>query len=194
MKTKLLGFICLFFLGMTQPVSAEPDLSAQELLQWSKRHLLLQPFQVVEKLDDSDPDFVSGLTTRLGKIDYQVYLDPNEVVERERIQYRPACFEADSPGCQGQIHFDRAPDSNASRLIRLLWGEKVLNDFLNSQLMLSDTVSGEKRWYQGQLFNYETWHFHNDVNAHFAVVSKGAGQSERIQQYQACLQTQCRSF
>ena len=195
MKKKLwVGLTSLVVLGLACPALSAPDLSSSELLRWSQTQLLLQPFKLVEKLDDSDPDFVSELSTRLGKIDYQVYLDQNDVVARERIQYRPKCFEEDLPGCQGYIHFDRTPKTNAARIIQLIWGESILNDFLNAQLILSDTASGEKRWYQGQLFNYETWHFHNDVNAHFSVVSKGFGQAERIQQYQACLQTQCRAF
>ena len=163
-------------------------------MSWSKGHLILEPIQVSERLDDTDPDFSSQLKTRHGLIDYQAYLGTDNLVEHERIQYRPRCFALDTPGCAGSVHFVPNSGTNAARLIELLWGAEVLDDFLNAQLMLTDTISGEQKWYQGKIYNYETWHYGDMVNADFSIVSKRSPQSLRIQRYQSCLKDQCRSF
>lgn len=191
---RALGASIVLGLGLSTSAVAAPDNSLEELLQWSKGHLILEPLQVVERLDERDPDFDSAFQTKHGQITYQAFLGRDNLVERERIQYRPRCFDADAPGCAGVVHFVPEAGTNAARLIELLWGSDVLNDFLNAQLMFTDTTSGEQQWYQGKLYNYETWHFGNKVNANFSIVSKRSPQSERIKQYQACLKDQCRTF
>ena len=181
-------------LGLATPAIAKPDMGLESLMQWSKNHLILEPLQVVERLDEADPDFSTQLETRHGLLNYQAYLGSDNVVEQERIQYRPRCFAADKPGCAGVVHFAPTAGTNAARLIELLWGADVLEDFMNAQLMLTDTTSGEQQWYQGKLYNYETWHYGDKVNANFSIVSKRSPQAERIKQYQACLKDQCRAF
>lgn len=193
-RIKSLGIAIAFSLGFSQSAIAAPDSSLEALLQWSKGHLILEPLRVVERLDETDPDFSSQLQTKHGQIDYQAFLGDDNLVERERIQYRPSCFTEDMPGCAGTVYFKPQTGTNAARLIELLWGAEVLNDFLNAQLMLTDSTSGEQQWYQGKLYNYETWHYGNNVNANFSIVSKRSPQAERIQQYQACLKNQCRTF
>ncbi|MCM1984102.1 hypothetical protein [Lyngbya confervoides] len=186
--------LLLPWLGVCPPAMAQPDVPVQTLVEWSQDHLLLAPLQKVDKVRPQDPDFESQLVTSRGKVRYEVRVDPDDFVQAERIQYRPQCFEADTPGCKGSIQFDPEASGNGWKLIEFLWGSDVLEDFRGAKLMLTDTVSGTQKWYQGQRYNYETWHFRDNLNAHFSVISKRSSQAERIQAYQTCLKEMCQFF
>jgi hypothetical protein len=178
----------------TRLTHAEPEQPQEEVLTWSKGHTLLEPLTFFEKLKPTDADYVATATTSSGKLTFSLFVSADGFSQEERLDYRPECFEDDKPGCQGAIQFDNSEEINGRTLIRNIWGEEILEDFSQAQLMLTDTLSGTQRWYQGKRFNYETWHFGNNVNARFTVVSKRLPQQTRIQDYKTCLKQMCQSF
>ena len=66
MRKQWLVLGSLISLTFAQSALAVPDLSAQEFLQWSKRHLLLQPIQVVTFLNDIFSRFDACLQKYVG--------------------------------------------------------------------------------------------------------------------------------
>ncbi len=181
-------------LGFCSAALATPDTHQETLLSWAKNHSFLPSLTFVEKLKQTDPDFETRVPTSQGTLHFSAHLSPDEFVEYERIQYRPSCFETDTPGCQGTLDFEPNTQTNGVNLIKFIWGNEIFEDFQSAQLMMTDNSSGTQKWYQGRLYNYETWHFRDNVNAHFAVVSKRSPQGQRIQKYQACLKEMCQYF
>ncbi len=229
MFAKVIFASVLIVMGVAPTVLATPETHQETLLTWIKNHALLQPLKFVEKLKVTDPDFESQFSTSQGTVYFSANIGNDEFVEYERIQYRPSCFEADTPGCQGMLQFEsknqspkntvpanpvsngtgpisKVPENksidsnvtesvvNGQNLIKLIWGNEILEDFLSAKLMMTDDISGVKRWYQGRLYNYETWHFRDNINAHFAIVSKRSPQAKRIEEYKACLKEMCQYF
>ncbi len=130
-------------------------------------------------------DFDSSTPLNDGRIHLTVFLNPQGRVTSETIDYRPTC--SSSPACFGNIRFEKALGATGHRLIQQVWGQDILDDFKASTLMQTVADSGAKRWYQGKLYNYETWHYTNYTIAHFTIVSKRDKQANRIQQYVYCV-------
>ena len=84
------------------------------------------------------------------------------------------------------LRFEKANRSSGQNLINTVWGQEVLSDFRLSKLMETISTRGTTRWYQGKIYNYETWHHTNNTIVHFGVVSKEADQGTRIKEYIRC--------
>lgn len=124
-----------------------------------------------------------------GTVHLTISMNDQGTVEAENIDYRPDCYSA--PNCSGTVHFEKADRADGQELITTIWGQEVLEDFQASTLIETDTTTGTKRWYQGNLYNYETWHYDNYTIVHFGVVSKQTAQTERIERYRYCLRNYC---
>jgi len=177
------------------PASALPDMRVTQLNNWSRNIPAIESLKRVKKVAPSQSEYSSKLILnggiRKGRTELHVYLfedDNNSLVESETLDYRVLC--SGNP-CRGKIRFEKSDKTDGKSWIREVWGEKILDDFLKSQLKKEYTQSGTYRWYQGAIYNYETWHYSNYSIVQFSVVSKNAPQSERIKEFQYCLQNFC---
>lgn len=164
---------CFSFSGIAQ---ALPDITSDAVSDWYQRN------RTIETTDG---------TARLS-----VFFNAQNNVEEEVIDYRPKCYL--SPGCFGKVNFRIVNTSGGQiegellargdNLIKILWGQKILDDFKTSTLVetFSDQKDDTKCWYQGKLYNYETWHYTNDTIVHFGVISKKSDQAKRIKEYIRC--------
>lgn len=164
---------CFSFSGIAQ---ALPDSTFEDISAWYKRNRMI-------KIDD-------------GVARLSVFFNPQNKVEEETLDYRPKCYL--SPDCLGRVNFRIVNTSGGQiegeiiargdNLIKTVWGQEVLDDFKTSKLVntFSERKNDTKRWYQGKLYNYETWHYTDDRIVHFSVVSKQSDQAKRIQEYSRC--------
>jgi hypothetical protein len=129
-------------------------------------------------------DFDSSTKKEGGTVSLSIFLDNRKIVETEAIDFRPDCYS--SLNCSGNIRFEKSSSSGAHALIKSVWNQKVLDDFKSSTLVKTISGTGTQRWYQGRIYNYETWHYNNYTIAHFSVVSKQSSQSDRIERYAYC--------
>lgn len=169
------------FAGAAQ---ALPDMKSDEVVAWVKSNRLVVPLRPTQKYEAGMSDFDSSTQVKDGAFHLTVFLDAQGKVETEVIDYRPSCYP--SSECRGAVRFEKANRSSGQNLIKTVWGQAVLDDFKSSTLMETLSASGTKRWYQGKIYNYETWHYTNNTIAHFGVVSKRADQSTRIREYTHC--------
>ncbi len=175
--------------GFATMAQALPDMTATEVRRWFSRNTALTPLEQTQKYEPGMSDFDS--TTRMagGTVSLTVFLNEKRLVESETIDYRPGCYS--NPNCSGTIRFEQADRGGSLNLIKTVWGQTILNDFQTAQLVEMDTAAGTQRWYEGQLYNYETWHYTNGTIAHFSVVSRQSSQAERIRQYKYCSTHDC---
>lgn len=164
---------CFSFSGIAQ---ALPGMTSDAISAWYQRNRTI-------KIDDG--------TARLS-----VFFNAQNNVEEEVIDYRPKCYL--SPDCLGKVNFrivntsggqiEGAIIARGDNLIETVWGPKILDDFKASTLIetFSNRNDDTKRWYQGKLYNYETWHYTDDTIVHFRVVSKKSNQAKRIKEYIRC--------
>jgi hypothetical protein len=163
---------CFSFSGMAQ---ALPDMTANAVDAWFQRNRSIA---------------MENGTARLS-----VFFNAQNNVQEEVIDARPKCYL--SPDCFGTVLFQKVNSSggqieggaiaSGDNLIKKLWGQKILNDFKTSKLVETISDSGIKRWYQGKIYNYETWHYTDYTIVHFGVVSKKSDQAKRIREYKLCI-------
>jgi hypothetical protein len=163
---------CLSFSGIAQ---ALPDMTSDAVSAWFQRNRSIE---------------MENGTTRLA-----VLLNAERNVEAEFIDYRPKCYL--SADCVGTMLFQKVNSSggqieggaiaSGDNLIKKFWGQKILDDFKTSTLVETVSDSATKRWYQGKIYNYETWHDTDCTIASFGVVSKKSDQIKRIQDYKFCV-------
>ncbi len=169
---------------------ALPGMSVNEIINWSENHSIIQPFELNDQYNISEySNFNSSFKIINGTVSYSVFLNESKTVESENIDYRPNCYGTKS--CSGIVKFEQADTGNGETLIKDIWGEEIFNYFKTSQLIETDLDFGTKRWYQGKLYNYETWHYDNNTIVHFSIVSKQSSQPQRIQEYRYCLTNFC---
>lgn len=164
---------CLPFSSIAQ---ALPDMTSDAVSAWFERNRLIE---------------MGNGTARLS-----VFLNAQGNVETEVIDYRPKCYL--SPDCVGTVLFQRVNSSggqieggaisSGDNLIKKFWGQNILDDFKTSTLVEAVSDSGPKRWYQGKIYNYETWHYTDDTIVYFGVVSKKSDQVKRIREYKFCVE------
>lgn len=164
---------CFSFSGIAQ---ALPDRTFEDISTW---------YQSNRRIKTND-----------GTASLSVFFNPQKNVEQETIDYRPKCYLSED--CWGNVEFRIVNTSGGQiegerlargdNLINRVWGQEILDDFKTSRLV--DTFSNGnkdiKRWYQGKLYNYETWHSTYGTIVHFSVVSKKSDQAKRIQEYKRC--------
>lgn len=163
---------CFTFSGVAQ---ALPDMTSDAVDAWFQRNRSIE---------------MANGTARLS-----VFFNAQGNVETEIIDYRPKCYL--SPDCFGTVLFQKVNSSggqieggaisSGDNLIKNFWGQNILDDFKKSTLVETVSDSGPKRWYQGKLYNYETWHYTDQTIIHFGVVSKKSAQAKRIQEYKLCI-------
>ena len=171
----------LSFAGFAQ---ALPGMKSDEVIAWFKSNRSVGPFHPTEKYETEVSGFYSPIQVNDGNLSLTIFLDVQGTVETENIDYRPKCYP--SPECRGTTRFEKADRSSGQNLIKTVWGQEVLDDFKTSTFMETLSINGTNRWYQGKLYNYETWHYTNNTIVHFRVVSKRADQGTRIREYAHC--------
>lgn len=174
-------FSYLSFAGVAQ---ALPDMKSDEVVEWFKSNRSVAPLRPTQKYEAGMSDFDSSTQVKDGSLHLTVFLDAQGKVETEVIDHRPKCYP--SSECLGTVRFEKVNRSSGQNLIKTVWGQGVLDDFKSSKLMETLSVGGTKRWYQGKIYNYETWHYTNNTIVHFGVVSKKADQGARIREYTRC--------
>jgi hypothetical protein len=176
-------FACYFsFSGVAQ---ALPGMNADEVVEWFNDNRSVAPLHPTDKYEEGMSDFDSFNRVKDGSLHLTVFLDDNSQVLAETIDYRPECWQ--SSECRGMVRFEKADRSDGQNLIRSVFGQEILDDFQSSKLMESVYDFGPKRWYQGEIYNYETWHYENYKIVHFTVVSKKDNQGERIRGFRDSL-------
>ena len=182
-------------LSQQLPATALPDMNVSQSNNWSRNIPAIESLKRVKKVAPSQSEYSSRLIlsggTSTGITELHIYLfedNNNSLVETETLDYRVSCSK--NP-CRGKIRFEKSDKTDGKSWIQEVWGEKILDDFLKSQLSHEETQIGTYRWYQGTIYNYETWHYSNYSIVQFSVVSKNAPQSGRIKDYQYCLQNFC---
>lgn len=118
-----------------------------------------------------------------GKVHLTVFLDQIEKVETETIDYHPGCYWTGASDCSGLITFEPAKQGKGAELIQAIWGQAVRADFQAATLTKTHTNGDTYRWYQGQLYNYETFQVKGNTTAQFSVVSKNVTQRDLMQQF-----------
>jgi hypothetical protein len=171
----------LSFVGFAQ---ALPGMESDEVIAWFKTNRSIGPFLPTEKYETDVSGFYSPIQVNDGNLSLSIFLDVQGNVETEHIDYRPKCYP--SPECRGTTLFEKADRSSGKNLIKTVWGQEVLDDFKTSTFMETLSINGTNRWYQGKLYNYETWHYTNNTIIHFSVVSKRSDQGTRIRKYTYC--------
>ena len=151
-------------------VQALPGMKSDEAIAWFKSNRSAGYFRPTEKYETEVSGFYSPIQVNDGNLSLAIFLDVQGNVETEHIDYRPKCYP--SPECRGTTLFEKADRSSGKNLIKTVWGQEVLD--------------GTNRWYQGKLYNYETWHYTNNTIIHFSVVSKRSDQGTRIRKYTYC--------
>lgn len=141
------------------------------------------PLQATQKYEPDQSDLDVSFEALAGKVHFTIFLDQAEKVETENIDYRPACYWTGQSDCTNSITFEQAKQDKGAELIQAIWGQKVLADFQTAALTKIHTDGGTYRWYQGQRYNYETFQVKGNTTVQFSVVSKGATQRDRIQQF-----------
>jgi hypothetical protein len=164
---------CFSFAGIAQ---ALPDRTFEDISTWYQSNRRIQ--------------------TEEGTARLSIFFNSQKNVEEETIDYRPKCYLSND--CFGNLEFwifntsggqiEGERLARGDNLIKRVWGQEILDDFKTAKLV--DTFANGnkdiKRWYQGKLYNYETWHYTNDTIVHFSVVSKKFEQAKRIQEYSRC--------
>lgn len=168
----LLLVSCFSFSGIAQ---ALPNMTSDAVSAWSRRN--------------------RSIETEDGTARLSVFFNAQGNVETEIIDYRPKCYL--SPDCFGKLLFQKVNSSggqiegghisSGDNLIKKLWGQEILDDFKTSTLVETVSDNGIKRWYQGKIYSYETWHYTDYTIAHFGVVSKKSDQAKRIKEYKFCV-------
>ncbi len=169
------------FAGVAQ---ALPGMKSDEAIAWFKSNRSVGPFRPTEKYHTEVSGFYSPIQVSDGNLSLTIFLDVQGNVEIENIDYRPKCYS--SPECRGTTLFEKADRSSGKNLIKTVWGQEVLDDFKASTFMETLSMGGTRRWYQGKIYNYETWHYTNNTIVHFGVVSKKADQGARVREYTRC--------
>ena len=172
---------CFSFAGIAK---ALPDMTSDDAVSWFGRNPSVTPLRVTKKYEQGYSDFDSSTKAEDGSFSLTVFLNTQGNVETETIDYRPKCYTY--YGCSGTVRFEKADRSGGRNLIRTVWGQDVLDDFQTSILMETFSDGSTKRWYQGRIYNYETWHYSDNTIVHFTVVSKKSDQGKRIKQYTFC--------
>jgi hypothetical protein len=176
--------VCFGFAGIAQ---ALPDMKSDDAVEWFGNNHSVNPLQPTQKYESGMSDFDSSNQVEDGSFHLTVFLNTQGNVETENIDYRPKCYP--STDCFGTVRFEKADRSSGHNLIEVVWGQEILDDFKASTLMetlANEGTRGTKRWYQGKLYNYETWHYTSYTIVHFGVVSKRSNQGERIREYTFC--------
>jgi hypothetical protein len=172
------------FAGVAQ---ALPNMRSDEVVEWFKSNRSVAPLRPTQKYEAGMSDFDSSTQVKDGSFQLSVFLDAQDKVEVEVIDYRPKCWFSRSSECSGTVRFEKANRSSGQNLIKTVWGQEVLDDFKSSKLMETlSSPNGTNRWYQGKIYNYETYHYINNTIVHFAVVSKKDDQGARIREYIRC--------
>ena len=184
------GCLCL---GQSFNAQALPGMTAAEMTDWFRQHSSATAPQPTEKYEPDMSDFDSITELPHGEVHLSIFLNAQQQVESETIDYRPHCYAQGSPaGCKGEVQFSPRDRGEGSRLIQTTFGSAILEDFQTATLTETDTTWGVHRWYFGQLYNYETWQYDDDRTImHFTVVSKQSPQAERIQRYRHCQENDC---
>jgi hypothetical protein len=170
-------------------VEALPGMTSQEMQSYFNKNTIVSKLIAAQKYEESYPDFTAKGKISNGELSLSIFMDDNQKVSQESIDYWPKCYPKDD--CQGMIAFEKNTNDNGHKLIQQVWDKTILLDFQSSKLMYEDKTIGAYRWYQGKLFNYETGHYEKNTIAHFSVVSKNDLQSKRIKEYQRCLRENC---
>lgn len=168
----------------TEVAQALPDMKSDEVVEWFESNPSVASLRPTQKYEAGMSDFDSSTQVKDGSFHLTVSLDAQDKVETEVIDYRPKCSSYSE--CLGTLRFEKANRSSGQNLINTVWGQEVLNDFRLSKLMETFSIGGTNRWYQGKIYNYETWHYTNNTIVHFRVVSKKADQGTRIREYLRC--------
>jgi hypothetical protein len=154
---------CLSFAEVARSL---PDMTSTEMLEWFANHPTVPPLNATQKYEPGMSDFhADEIIAEGGTVYLSVFLNDQGIVEDENIDYRPDCYG--SLDCVGNLRFERSDRAGCQNLITMVWGDAILEDFQNSTLVDTESSSGVKRWYEGTLYNYETWHYTNHTIAHF---------------------------
>ncbi|MDY7014411.1 MAG: hypothetical protein SVX43_12575 [Cyanobacteriota bacterium] len=170
----------------TEVARALPNMTSTEVIDWFARHPTIPSLEPTQQYELGMSDFHAAIALEEGEIFLSVFLNDRGVVEVENIDYRPECYG--SLNCVGNVRFEATDRAGGQTLIKMVWGQNVLEDFQTSTLVDSESSFGMQRWYEGNLYNYETWSYTNNTIVHFSVVSKQASLAERIEQYRYCEQ------
>jgi hypothetical protein len=170
--------------SFTGTAQALPDMTSDDAVEWFGNNHLVNPLRTTQKYEQGMSDFDSSTQIEGGAFHLTVFLNAQGSVETEVIDYRPKCESFSD--CSGTVRFEKASRSDGNNLIKNVWGQEILDDFKTSTLMETLSSSGTKRWYQGRIYNYETWHYDHYRIVHFGVISKMSEQGKRIKEYTFC--------
>lgn len=171
---------------------AFPGMTKAEVTRWSSQNYAAQadvglvkvpPLQTTQKYEPDQSDLDVSFKTMDGTVHLTVFLDPARKVKMENIDYRPACYWEEKSGCSSSIEFGQGKQGKGAKLIQSIWGQTVLADFQAATLTKSHTDGDTYRWYQGRLYNYETFQGKVNTTVQFSVVSKDVTQRDRIQRF-----------
>ena len=188
--------VLLFAIASCTPLSSAlslPGMTQAEVLSWSEGNYTgpadiaelakIPPLQTTHKYEPDQSDLDVSFEALAGKVHFTIFLDQAEKVKTENIDYRPACYWTGQSDCTSPIAFEQATPGKGAKLIQAIWGQKVLVDFQTATLAKTHTDGNIYRWYQGQLYNYETFQMKGNTTVQFSVVSKDATQRDLIQQF-----------